>query len=226
MPRAKLEYRVNEVALPGDAEKLFPANHSYYVYTDEKGRQYSVGVYPNDIPSRLDARSGEYKENEINYPPDGDLTNTYSIEIDTKGRHPEEVFKEIKSAYQKYEDARLPYNGLGFNCNAAAYSAGVAAGITPQIPPNTNRATPGFGIDLNYAVELTEQMKLKSGNLLEQMSAPVAQTLPQRDIQSTREPAQNQLPDATRAISGNQAGVDGYEYSAQQQGGRGIEIER
>jgi hypothetical protein len=169
MGRAKLELRVNEVGLPGDGEKLAPANHSYYVYTDEKGRQESIGVYSTDIPPRLDAQGGEYKKDQPNYPPDGELSETYSIEIDTKGRPPVEVFKDIKKAYQQYEDAELLYTGLGSNCNASAYSAGIAAGIEPRIPPNTNRATPGFGVNLNHAVELTN--KAQNGSLPEKAEA-------------------------------------------------------
>jgi hypothetical protein len=170
MGRPRIEIRANEVELPFILEDAIPTNHTYVVYINEKGQEYSVGIFPkqgfpNDMNAlSIDVQEGWYEPDKPNYPPDGDLSKVFSIELDTKGREPKEVFEQIKQAYYTYEN--LPYNVLTFNCNSGTSSAIKKVGLTPVIPPNTGRATPGFEADLN-----------KLGSLLQVIDNPNANTM-------------------------------------------------
>jgi hypothetical protein len=116
------------------------ADHYFYLYTDDKGRQYTVSGFPQNDRSKtgtlqniLDGRGGwgnivskaaKYDEKS---PDAGNATKVAVYRSSTK--NPQEVniaWQNLREEYNKIGRAKIPYMLVGPNSNSAAMTAGNA----------------------------------------------------------------------------------------------------
>lgn len=160
MDSGKLFLVANEVGLPGELEKILPADHLYIVYANPEGLEYFVRAGAENSFPHIEITTGEYLPGSIDWPEDP--TTTYSVELDIGDRDAGELFSQLKERFYSYE--KLIYGGLTANCNSCAISALEAVGIEP-ILPDTGRVTPGVDKDLNATIASLD--KIDEGNFID-----------------------------------------------------------